>query len=401
MIDWALWSRLASGELTLYFEWPQAYWLLGLWPLLGAMRAWLMRASADDFAWLQQRQQSEFRHSLMDRFTPQSVPGRAPRIWDLHLLRGALLLLAVTALAQPYYREAKPPEPQTKTVRDVVFVVESSVSMVLEDYQVAGQPARRIDVIRSVLDRFVAGLQGNRFATIVYADHAYTLMPLTADATAARMMLKRLKPYLAGRNDEAAGEALGLALQQAQTPENGTDGTADDDPRKQVVVWLSDGQQMGTKVPLSDVRDYARALGLPIYTVGVGAGSLNADLREHGGLLYQPLEPAPLKALAEATGGQYYRVGSGQDLQAVLRKIDQAERVTVTETRARFEKHWLTASVVGLWLMGLVVYLGWLALRNLVSVRLAAWRPRNPEQLARQQTEQQAKHQTTQAEDTL
>ena len=253
-------------------------------------------------------------------------------------------------------------------MRDVVFVVESSVSMVLEDYQVAGQPARRIDVIRRVLDRFVAGLQGNRFATIVYADHAYTLMPLTSDATAARMMLKRLKPYLAGRNDVAAGAALGLALQQAQTPENGSDkATTEEAPRKQVVVWLSDGQQMGTHVPFSDVSEYARGLGLPIYTVGVGAGSLEADLREHGGLLYQPLDPAPLEALAEATGGQYYRVGSGQALQSVFRKIDQAEGVDLTETRAGFDKHWLTASVVGLWLMGLVVYLGWLVLRNLIG----------------------------------
>ncbi|WP_019895027.1 vWA domain-containing protein [Hydrogenovibrio halophilus] len=372
MIDWDLWSRLASGELTLYFEWPQAYWFLGLWPLLWVVRAWQTRPSADDFSWLQQRQQSEFRHSLMDRFAPQSGASRPPRIWDLHLLRGALLLLAVTALAQPYYREAKPPEPQTKTVRDVVFVVESSVSMVLEDYQVEGQPARRIDVIRRVLDRFVAGLQGNRFATIVYADHAYTLMPLTSDETAARMMLKRLKPYLAGRNDVAAGAALGLALQQAQTPENGSDKAAGETPRKQVVVWLSDGQQMGTNVPLSDVSDYAQALGLPIYTVGVGAGSLDADLREHGGLLYQPLDPAPLETLAEATGGQYYRVGSGQDLQSVLRKIDQAEGVKVTETRAGFDKHWLTASVVGLWLMGLVVYLGWLVLRNLIGSKQQA-----------------------------
>jgi Ca-activated chloride channel family protein len=372
MIDWALWSRLLSGELTLYFEWPQAYWLLGVWLLLWAVRSWQTRARLDDFAWLQQRQQSEFRHSLMDRFAPQASTSRPPQIWDLHLLRGLLLLLAVTALAQPYYREAKPPEPQTKTVRDVVFVVESSVSMVLEDYQVEDQPARRIDVIRRVLDRFVAGLQGNRFATIVYADQAYTLMPLTSDATAARMMLKRLKPYLAGRNDVAAGAALGLALQQAQTPESSSDKVATDAPRKQVVVWLSDGQQMATKVPLSDVSEYAQALGLPIYTVGVGAGSLEADLREHGGLLYQPLDPAPLETLAGATGGQYYRVGSGRDLQSVLRKIDQAEGVSVTETRAGFDKHWLTASVVGLWMMGLVVYLGWLVMRNLISTKLEA-----------------------------
>jgi Ca-activated chloride channel family protein len=285
------------------------------------------------------------------------------RQWDLHALRALLLCLGVVTLAQPYYREANPPAPQTKTVRDVVFVVESSVSMVLKDYQVGGQPAQRIEVIRQVLDQFVAGLRGNRFATILYADQAYTLMPLTSDATAARMMLKRLKPYLAGRNDEAAGAALGLALQQTHTTEDDAQTLADPD-RTQVVVWLSDGQQMGTRVSFEDVAGYAQALGLPVYTVGVGAGSLKADLRDHGGLLYQPLDPQPLKAMANATGGDYYQIGSGDDLQAVLRQIDQAEGVSVAQTRAGYQKHWLTPDLVALWLMGLVGYLGWLVLRE-------------------------------------
>lgn len=223
------------------------------------------------------------------------------------------------------------------------MVVETSVSMGLEDYQIGSEPASRLEAIKSVLDEFIAGMTGNRFSLILYAESAYTLMPLTSDGTTARLMLKRLMPYLAGRTDEATGEALGLALQQTEQ--------ATETTRNRVVVLISDGLTASSRLPLSEAVNYAQGLNVPIYTIDVGAEEDSADQREYSGLIYQTLDSSPLQAIAEQTGGRYYRVGGQADLQTVLQQIDRSEGVEIEVETPKyqvrsFEKELLAITIV-------------------------------------------------------
>jgi len=210
-------------------------------------------------------------------------------------------------------------------VRDIVFVVESSASFLLPDYAMNGQQETRMNVVKQVLDDFIAKLEGNRFSLAIYADSAYTLLPLTSDQTLARLTLKRLQPYLAGRTDTAMGEALGLALKQADQSTGVT--KASTDTLKRVLVLISDGLSQPSKIELTEAVNYAQLLQVPIYTIGVGASSEQADKRIYTGLLYQPLESESLQSIAQQTGGQYYQVGSGAEISAVLEQINQAEGV--------------------------------------------------------------------------
>ncbi|MDG6778842.1 VWA domain-containing protein [Thiomicrorhabdus sp. zzn3] len=317
------------------FEQPFWLWLILLWPVLWLLHRHArfvgLRTAQDDLAHLQVQNRYVFRHPLIHLQRPigsAKAQSKERFSWiklGLNLLRGVVISALAVALAQPQQLKPSPPKPQEKTVRDVMFVIESSASFLLNDYQIDGEPHTRMNVVRSVLDRFIGGLQGNRFGLIVYAEQAYTLMPLSADGSAARLNLKRLKPYLAGRTDEAMGEALGLALKQAEnsmTPQN----PAEADTLKRVVVLISDGLAQPSRLALSEAVNYAQMMNVPIYTVGVGA-SKESDARIYSGLLYQPLEEQSLTEIAQATQGRYYRVGSGEDLQQVLQQIDRTEGV--------------------------------------------------------------------------
>ena len=320
-------TQLAEQSEGMVFESPEWLWLIWLWPLL-----WLISTlftAKNDLSELTANRQLRVKHALIHKMqnhiAPTSVKSWSIRSVFFNLFRGLVITCLAVALAQPIQKLPTPTEPESKTVRDIVFVIESSASFLLPDYEINGQPETRMNVVKQVLDNFIGELKGNRFSLAIYADSAYTLLPLTSDQTLARLTLKRLKPYLAGRTDTAMGEALGLALKQ--TDQSTGIAKANDETLKRVVVLISDGLSQPSRIELTEVVNYAQLLQVPIYSIGVGASSEQADKRIYSGLLYQPLEPESLQALAEQTKGQYFQVGSGQEITAVLDQINQAEGV--------------------------------------------------------------------------
>lgn len=336
----------ANDLEKVFFNAPQWLWLFWLWPLLWLLSAVLSKKSAtlsnqhalDDIAEQRSEQQLVAKHSLIHLMAKQTATAKAAiglgHVW-LHILRGLLILVLAVILAEPVEKSIPPIQTESKTVRDLVFVVESSATFLLPDYMLNGQPETRMNAVKQVLDQFIAGLPGNRFAVTIFADQAFTLLPITYDQTLARLMLKRLKPYLAGRNDMAMGEALGLALQQAEKGLNETQNQTetqlyDSSERKKVVILISDGLSRPSRLELTEAVNYANWLQVPIYTIGVGSSSEQADQREFSGLLYQPLESESLQQLASQTGGEYFQVGSGDEISRVLEQINQLEGTLYT-----------------------------------------------------------------------
>lgn len=314
-----------SGAVA--FVYPAWLWLVLVWLIFW----WLSgRFSAkDDLSEISANKQLRVKHALIHKM--QRVRSAANqstmslRTLLFNGLRGLILLCLAVALAQPVQKISSPTQPEPKTVRDIVFVIESSASFLIPDYEINGRQETRMNVVKNVLDQFIGELEGNRFSLAIYADKAFTLLPLTSDQTLARLTLKRLKPYLAGRTDTAMGEALGLALRQTDESTGITQANAD--TKKRVLVLISDGLSQPSRIELTEAVNYAQLLDVPIYTIGVGANSEKADKRVYTGLLYQPLEAESLRSIAEQTKGQYFQVGSGKQISQVLEKINQAEGV--------------------------------------------------------------------------
>lgn len=235
----------------------------------------------------------------------------------------ALLLLCIhVALAQPYRPGRQLPTPPE--YRDTIFIVDTSISMVLRDYLVAGERVDRMTILKSVLTHFIEQLKGNRIGLIVFSEQPYTLAPLTADAALLKTLVRRLEPAtLTGRTTDL-GKAMLYTLQQLQQ--------ADESKlaQKPVLVLITDVNRTNRDMDPSAVAAYLHAQGYRFHTIGIGAASYEAQESDSRGLIYQPANFDLLKSIAESGGGRFSWADNAASLQAAIQAIQSAERRQVT-----------------------------------------------------------------------
>lgn len=252
-----------------------------------------------------------FPHPLIKLLSP------AARTRRESLARGILHTLVfaclTVAMAQPERIGAKLPEPPRE--RDIVFMVDTSVSMLLRDYVLDGQRIDRMNMLKSLLARFIGELHGERLSIIVFGDRAHTLVPLSRDQDLLRAMLARIEIGMAGRTS-AIGDAIALAVKQA----------GDDPARRRVLILLSDADEATGAIPARAAARHAAAQDLPIYTIAIGAADFAAEEQRSGGLIYQPVNLALLRELADISGAQAYQAGDSQTLGDAIADISRREQ---------------------------------------------------------------------------
>lgn len=228
----------------------------------------------------------------------QRGPAPSRRAW----FAAAACVCWVVALAQPQWRGTwiQPPA----RGRDVVVLLDTTLSMTLRDLRWNGRPAERLAVARQVFARFVERSPGDRFGIIAYGAHAATLLPPTFDRQLAVRMLARARGGLLG-DGGCLGDAMALALRQVAS-RGGL--------RPALVVYSDDGTSQGGHVSPAQATALARELGVRVFAVQVG-GSV-ADARPYRVPAFQ--EPQPdLASIARLTGGRYfYAADSGSQLSA-------------------------------------------------------------------------------------
>jgi len=283
------------------------------------------------FAW---RRRPKLRFSSVGLVKPGGSARRAAGFLPDLLLAAALVCLIV-ALARP---QATRRESVVRSEGiDILLVVDTSGSMESPDYRVGGRPASRLDVAKAVVARFVEGRPHDRIGLVVFGEEAFTQVPLTLDHAGLAAFLRQVEIGMAGPRSTAVGEAL-------------TDGR----------------NNAGTIDPTTAARA-AAALGVKVYTIGVGS---SGEARGPLGLLTRPqggdLDEATLRAIADTTGGRYWRADDAEALQRVYDTIDLLEKSTaeVKEYVHAEERYhpWLFAGLV---LLALQVLLSTTILRRL------------------------------------
>lgn len=233
-----------------------------------------------------------------------------------------LFWLAITAfcvaLSGPQRIGKKLPDPPKE--RDIIFIVDTSVSMTLRDYLVDGERVDRMSVIRAMLDRFIQQLKGDRVGIIAFADTAHVLTPLTNDESLLRNLLPKLRTGIAGRTN-AIGEAVALAVKQTQSAK----------ARRQLLILVSDAALPTGSIAAEQAAALAKKENLPLYTIAVGAGSYTAGEERVTGLIYHPANLPLMQELAELTGAKTYQAGDHASLQAAVNDIEQLEKVSVKQ----------------------------------------------------------------------
>ena len=226
--------------------------------------------------------------------------------------------LLIIALAQPVLIGERLPDPPPE--RDIVFLVDTSVSMQLMDYELAGKAIRRMDLLHNLLDEFAKKMDGERIAVIIFGEQSHMLIPLSNDQGLIRRMLSRVTTTLAGRYS-AMGEALLMALREAKkTPD-----------RHQTIILFTDADASRGKVTPAAAAELLAEHHIPVFTIAIGSSQRDKTDDIRGGL-YQPVNLPLLADIAQRTKGASFQVNDSEAMQQALQDIlKQRQNLSIPE----------------------------------------------------------------------
>ena len=286
---------------------------------------------------------------LRPQATLRSILARAP---SLLFLGGIVLLL--TALARPQELDLRQDIDQDGL--DIMLVVDTSGSMEARDFIRRGRRIDRLSAAKGVIQDFISARSSDRIGMVVFGEEAFTQVPLTSDHSGIETLLDLVEIGIAGPRGTAVGDAMSIAGQRLD---------ALDAPSK-VMILLTDGQNNVGVDPIQAAEALA-SLDVKVYTIGIG--SLRSDPRSRmsfmGGMV-EELDESTLQAIAETTGGEYYRAHDLRSLSAIYDRIDQLEPTTaqIRQYHHSEERYhgWLIAALI---LLGLQQLLAQTWLRRL------------------------------------
>ncbi|MEO0558916.1 MAG: VWA domain-containing protein [Bacteroidota bacterium] len=238
--------------------------------------------------------------------------------WLPDALLLAALALGIIALARP--QETDSVRERTTEGIDIVLALDISTSMTAEDFA-----PNRFEAAKTVAAEFVRGRESDRIGLVVFAAQAYTQAPLTLDYVFLQTMLRDVRMGVI-----EDGTAIGTALATA------TARLRDSNAESKVVILLTDGQNNRGQVDPQTAAEAAAALGVKVYAIGVGGdGTAGRRRVPFGGILSAPtadVDEEALRAVAQTTGGRYFRATDAQALRSIYDAISELERTEIEET---------------------------------------------------------------------
>lgn len=264
------------------------------------------------------------------RWLPAAQPAQALRLpFDdarlhadgaTHAPRGRVVLLALVWLlllaagARPQW--LGPPQPITHSGRSMMLAVDISGSMSARDMRLGGHVVSRFAAVEAIAGEFISRRQGDRLGLVLFGSRAYLVTPTTYDVAAVRSQLRGAAVGLAGRQT-AIGDAIAVAVKRLRKLPS----------KARVLVLLTDGVNNSGSLSPRQAAGIAKAAGVRIYTIGIGA----EHMRVPGLFGLRTVNPsaslnaAMLKAVAQSTGGRFFRAADSSQLAAAYRRINALE----------------------------------------------------------------------------
>jgi len=299
------------------FEWP---WMLLLLPLPLLVR-WLASPVTTI-------REAALRVPFLDNFSEQS--GRklgTPKTGWVQLLAVLAWILLIIAAMRPQWLGDYIEFPVSG--RDLLLAVDLSGSMQEEDFILQGRRVDRLTATKYVAGDFIDRRVGDRIGLILFGDRAYLQAPLTLDRETVKILLYESVIGLAGRAT-AIGDAIGLAVKRLRERENSN----------KVLILLTDGANTSGEVEPIEAARLAVREGLKIYTIGIGADEMVVEFF-FGTRTINPsadLDEKTMRAIAEMTGGQYFRARDTRQLEQIYALLDELEPVERDVRRFRPRK---------------------------------------------------------------
>jgi Ca-activated chloride channel family protein len=213
---------------------------------------------------------------------------------------------------------------------DIVLLLDVSGSMQALDFALDGQRLNRIAVVKSVVSKFIDERPNDRIGLIAFAASPYLVSPLTLDHDWLQQNLERVNVGV-GDDGTAIGSAIAAGVNRLRATS----------AKSKVIILLTDGVNNTGKIAPISAAEAARALGVKVYTIGVGVrGKAPIPVRDEAGRMHVimatvDVDEKTLHAVAEETGGQFYRATDTDSLQRIYEQINRFE--TSAQTVQKFD----------------------------------------------------------------
>ena len=206
----------------------------------------------------------------------------------------------------------------------IVIAVDISSSMLAEDFA----PSNRMEVAKQQAISFIRGRTADRIGVVAFAGEALTQVPITVDYPVLEQAVKDLRIGLL-EDGTAIGTGLATAVNRLREAPG----------KSKVILLLTDGENNRGTVDPRTAAGAAAALGIKVYTIGVGTEG-EAPIPTGRGLSGFRYEILPVKIdepllrdIAASTGGRYFRAKDSEALSRIFHQIDGLEKTPIHVTR--------------------------------------------------------------------
>lgn len=245
---------------------------------------------------------------------------RTMTAWMPFVLEIAAMTLLIGALARP--QRVVQLAASDRFGIDIVVALDASGSMAAEDFR----PRNRLTVAKQLIGDFIRRRNDDRIGLVTFGSRAATRVPVTHDRRVTEALLDRTEIGDHG-NGTAIGHALATAVNRLRSSR----------VESRVIILVTDGVNNSGSIDPRVAAQLAAASGIKVYTIGVGSdGPVPLPIKRQNPFTGQvetiythirgELDEPTLKAIADATGGAFFRATDAEALGAVLARIDTLEK---------------------------------------------------------------------------
>ncbi len=325
------------------FTFGSPWWLLGLLsiPLL----AWLRGKTGPESAFL---------YSSLSLVKGITELRRSRAGVVLMNLRWIALALFFIGMARPQVAGGQ--APISASGIDIAVAMDMSGSMVAEDFELRGERVNRLAIAKDTLRTFVDERPADRIGLVVFGTEAFVAAPPTLDHDFLRRVIDRLELGTINGEQTAIGSGLATAVNRLRQLQS----------KSRIVILLTDGQNNAGKIPPDTAAEAAKALGVKVYTIGVGTRGLapvpqgvDGFGRKHYARVPVDIDEPTLQKIAQMTGGKYFRADNTETLRRIYSEIDRLEKSEAKLNKYAYVEELMAWAVVpGLALLFLELLLG-------------------------------------------
>lgn len=281
--------HIIGGNGMLEFLHPAFFWGMLLIPaiLFVYIQRWKWKSELHD------------RYKGMGKTRMLWVQFRPVRYFLQYFFLRNVFFFLILVLVQPVMGNRK--VKGSKRVLDLVICLDISSSMNTAD--VDGTTAR-LTVAKRGITQLLNNLKGERISVVIFANRAYTQLPLTMDYGAAKLFVNEIETDMISDQGTNIGAALEMAQEQFRDSESG-----------HAVLVITDGEDH-EQLWQEQVNAYnEKDIELCYYGVGTEKGGLipldpldpSAGYKRDGGMaIVSRLDRAGLQRMADATRSELF-----------------------------------------------------------------------------------------------